>query len=441
MDFATGFMKGFEEERQFKKSEETRKAKAKALQDVLKNISMLMEPQAQTSTSFPDIPAPAPGGMPPVTLGTPAPAAPSIGAPPLPGAAPPAAAPSFFQPPPAVPVTTTNMVTPDRQEVLRGALKALGGSEYAPETAKDVHALMPDWFKPDQKKVVGGKLIDESGKVVAEGHEKPSFGVSENGWLTTVHTDGTIQEHPGIKPMQTTVQEMRGKTAEAVAGIRKLQGDAANEARIKAAKIVAQGGVDRVAAAAKYAKDLTRYKLDRKDAQDPKTVAAYYVKLLQEYQAGDADEDDITMMEYIRPIVEKQGLLGMLMQGGGEMPAPASVPWKKGEAPDEKPAPEPKKGWYDKLFGGKPEADSDAVPVPEPIRKGAPELPAKKGPGAPKVSGGGGFSIDGTKVLAPEGHTDTDIKMVMDSMQKKMKEGHSKAKLLGILKDKGWSVQ
>ena len=121
------------------------------------------------------------------------------------------------------------------------------------------------------------------------------------------------------------------------------------------------------------------------------------------------------------------------------MPAPAEAPWKKGEEP---PAAAPivkEKGWYGKLFGGKP--DADAVPVPEQIRKEAPALPAKKGPGAPKVSGGGGFSIDGTKVLAPEGHTDADIKMVMGSMQKKMKEGHSKAKLLGILKDQGWSVQ
>jgi len=232
---------------------------------------------------------------------------------------------------------------------------------------------------------------------------------------------------------------MRGKTAEAVAGTRKLQGDAANDAKIRAAEIVAQGGIDRVRAAVKYAKDLAKFKIDAKDKQDPKTVAAYYVKLLQAYNAGDSTEEDITMMEYIRPIVEKQGLLPMLMQGGGQMPAPAEAPWKKGEEP---PAAAPivkEKGWYGKLFGGKP--DADAVPVPEQIRKEAPALPAKKGPGTPKVSGGGGFSIDGTKVLAPEGHTDADIKMVMGSMQKKMKEGHSKAKLLGILKDQGWSVQ
>ena len=452
MDFATQFMQGFEEERKLKKSEEVRKTKAKALQSVLQSISTLMEPQEQSSTSFPDIPAPSPGGMPPVTLGSPPGAPPSVGGAPGGYGAPPApAAPSFFAPPPAAPVTTTNTVTPDRQEVLRGALKALGGAEYAPETASSIHALMPDFFKPSQTKVVGGKLVDESGKVVAEGMDKPSYGVSEAGWLTTVHPDGTVQEHVGTKPMQTTVQDMRGKTAEnvqsmrgktaeAVAGTRKLQGDAANDAKIRAAEIVAQGGIDRVAAAGKYAKDLAKFKIDAKDKQDPKTVAAYYVKLLQGYNAGDSTEEDITMMEYIRPIVEKQGLLPMLMQGGGQMPAAAEAPWKKGEEP---PAAAPivkEKGWYDKLFGGKPAADAD--PVPEQIRKGtAPALPAKKGAGTPKVSGGGGFSIDGTKVLAPEGHTDADIKMVMGSMQKKMKEGHSKAKLLGILKDQGWSVQ
>jgi len=450
MDFATQFMQGFTEERKLKKSEEVRKTKAKALQDVLKSISTLMEPHEESSTSFPDIPAPSPGGMPPVTLGTPPGAPPSVGGAPgggygaPPAAAPAAGPPSFFAPPPAAPVTTTKTVAPDRQEILRGALKALGGAEYAPETAKDVHALMPDFFKPTQTKVVGGKLIDEDGKVIAEGHEKPSYGVSEAGWLTTVHPDGTVQEHVGTKPMQTSVAGINATSREKAAGIAaeagKLRGDAANAARIAAAKIVAQGGIDRVAAAAKYAKDLTRYKLDRKDEQDPKTVAAYYVKLLQAYQADDADESDIQMMEYLRPIVEKQGLLGALLQGGGEMPAKAEAPWEgKGPKPPAPAAVEPEKGWYQKLFGGKP--DANTAPVPEPIKKGAPALPAKKGAEAPKVSGGGGFTIGGQKVLAPEGHSDADIKMAMTSMQKRMKEGHSKEKLLGILKKQGWTVQ
>jgi len=445
MDFATGFMQGFEEERKLKKSEEVRKNKAKALQDVLKSISTLMEPHTETSTSLPDIPAPSPGGMPPVTLGVPPGAPPSVGGAPGGYGAPPApAAPSFFAPPPAAPVTTTNTVAPDRQEVLRGALAALGRSEYAPETSSAVHALMPDFFKPPQTKVVGGRLVDESGKVVAEGGGKPSFGVSEAGWLTTVSPDGTVEEHVGTYPMQTSVAGINAQSREKTAGIAaeagKLRGDAANAAKIRAAEIVAKGGIDRVAAAGKYARDLAKFKIDQKAAQDPKTVAAYYVKLLQAYNAGEADEEDITMMEYIRPIVEKQGLLPMLMQGGGQMPTPAEAPWKKGEEPPEAAPIVKEKGWYERLFGGKPDATAD--PVPEQIRKGpAPALPAKKGPGTPKVSGGGGFSIDGTKVLAPEGHTDADIKMVMGSMQKKMKEGHSKAKLLGILKDQGWSVQ
>jgi|GEM_PF-4117307 len=430
MDFATGFLKGFEEERQFKRSEETRKAKAKALQDVLKSISTLMEPQAQTSTSFPDIPAPTPGpGVPPLSM--PQQAAPTIGAPAI-GVPP--AAPSFFNPPPAAPVTTTNMVTPDRQEVLRGALKAMGGVDYTPEVATSVHALLPDWFKPSQNKVVGGKLIDEAGEVVAEGKDKPSFGVSPAGWLTTVYPDGTTQEHVGVKPMQTTVQGMRGESAEKVAGIRKLQGDAANAARIKAAEIVAQGGISREAAKAKYRRDLLKYGMDLKAEADPKTIQHYYTRLLNSYSLGEADENDIAMMEYLRPIVEKQGILGMLLQGGEGGPAGATPPpWKPNVTPPPATV-EKKPGFFERIFGSEKEAPAPASPgAPAPT---APAL--KKGS---KGESEHGFTYGKTKLVSPKGMTNADIKAAMDGFQKKLKEGYSEEQLIRHLKKKGWSVK
>jgi hypothetical protein len=333
--------------------------------------------------------------------------------------------------------------TPDmRRQLLQ--MMANSSGDYVPEAVDTIHKLFSgEPFKEEDKTFnhpPGSVVTDKKGKVlltVPDRQQKPSFGVSPAGWLTTIYADGTTQEHVGVKPMQTSVEALKQEGAT-------LRGDAANEARIRAAEIAAQGGIDRVKMAAKYAKDLTRFKLDRKAAQDPKTVAAYYVKLLQGYQAGDATEEDITMMEYIRPIVEKEGLLPMLIQGGGELAPRAEPPWIDPPIPQEEPP--PKKGAlssaYDTLFGGKPNV-APGFPVPEPIRK-EPKLPPRgpaKDPAAAAPAAGPGFSIAGQKLTAPSGHSDADIQMTMDSMQRKLKEGYSKDQLVEHLRKKGWMVK
>lgn len=325
--------------------------------------------------------------------------------------------------------------TPDMRRQLLTMMSNAG--DYVPEAVDTIHKMFSGEPFKEQDKMFnhppGSVVTDKHGKVllkVPDREQKPSFGVSERGWLTTVHADGTVEEHVGVKPMQTSVEALKQSGAT-------LRGDAANTARIRAAEIAAQGGIDRVSMAAKYAKDLTRFKLDKKAAQDPKTIGAYYVKLLQSYQAGEATEDDITMMEYVRPIVEKQGLLPMLLQGGGEMPAATPPPWKPGDAAPAPAAAPEKKGLWNSLFGGKPEAG--APPVPTPIAKtpkGPPRNPAKA-PGAD----GPGFSISGQKLTAPGGFSDADIQMTMTSMQKKLKEGYSKDQLVEHLRKKGWMVQ
>ena len=326
--------------------------------------------------------------------------------------------------------------TPDMRRQLLQMMANAG--DYVPEAVDTIHKMFSgEPFKEEDKTFnhpPGSVVTDKKGKVlltVPERRQKPSFGVSEKGWLTTVHDDGTVEEHVGVKPMQTSVEALRQSGAS-------LRGDAANAARIRAAEIAAQGGIDRVKMAAKYAKDLTKFKLDAKDAQDPKTVAAYYVKLLQSYQAGEATEEDITMMEYVRPIVEKQGLLPMLLQGGGEMAPRADPPWIDPAIPQE--APPEKKGIWGTLFGGKPEASpAGPAPVPEPIAR-TPKGPGKA-PRAPAAAGGPGFSISGQKLTAPGGFSDADIQMTMTSMQKKLKEGYSKDQLVEHLRKKGWMVQ
>lgn len=330
--------------------------------------------------------------------------------------------------------------TPDMRRQL---LKMMAGAgDYVPEAVDTIHKMFSGEPFKEQDKTFnhppGSVVTDKKGKVlltVPDRQAKPSFGVSPAGWLTTVYADGTTQEHVGVKPMQTSVEALRQSGAT-------LRGDAANAARIRAAEIVAQGGLDRVKMAAQYAKDLTRFKLDKKAAQDPKTIGAYYVKLLQSYQAGEATEDDITMMEYVRPIVEKQGLLPMLLQGGGEMPAAIPPPWKPGDATPAPAAPAKEPGLFSKLFGGKPEASPSAgAPVPEAIAK------TPKGPGkapsaaAASPSAGPGFSIGGQKLTAPGGFSDADIQMTMTSMQKKLKEGYSKDQLVEHLRKKGWMVK
>jgi hypothetical protein len=328
--------------------------------------------------------------------------------------------------------------TPDMRRQLLQMMANSG--DYVPEAVDTIHKMFSgEPFKEEDKTFnhpPGSVVTDKKGKVlltVPDRQQKPSFGVSPAGWLTTIYADGATQEHVGVKPMQTSVEALKQAGAT-------LRGDAANEARIRAAEIAAQGGIDRVKMAGKYAKDLTRFKLDRKDAQDPKTVAAYYVKLLQSYQAGDATEEDITMMEYIRPIVEKQGLLPMLMQGGGELAPRTEPPWIDPPIPQEEP-PE-KKGVWDKLFGGKPEVNPAGSPVPEAIAR-TPRGPGKApsaGPAAAAPAAGPGFSISGQKLTAPGGFSDADIQMTMDSMQRKLKEGYSKDQLVEHLRKKGWKV-
>ena len=76
------------------------------------------------------------------------------------------------------------------------------------------------------------------------------------------------------------------------------------------------------------------------------------------------------------------------------------------------------------------------APVPEAIAK------PPRGPGkAPAAAGGPGFSIGGQKLTAPSSHSDADIKMTMDRMQAKLKEGYSKDQLVEHLRKKGWKVQ
>jgi len=328
--------------------------------------------------------------------------------------------------------------TPDmRRQLLQ--MMANSSGDYVPEAVDTIHKLFSgDPFKEEDKTFnhpPGSVVTDKKGKVlltVPDRQQKPSFGVSPAGWLTTIYADGTTQEHVGVKPMQTSVEALKQEGAT-------LRGDAANAARIRAAEIAAQGGIDRVKMAAKYAKDLTKFKLDAKDAQDPKTVAAYYVKLLQSYQAGEATEEDITMMEYVRPIVEKQGLLPMLLQGGGEMAPRADPPWIDPAIPQE--APPEKKGIWGTLFGGKPEASSAGpAPVPEPIARKT-KGPGKSPSAGPAAAGGPGFSISGQKLTAPGGFSDADIQMTMTSMQKKLKEGYSKDQLVEHLRKKGWMVK
>jgi len=394
----------------------------------------------------------APSGAGAVTPGMPGPGALNLQPPPPAGPMSPVApggAPSIPVPAPGSPdhakavsvgKAALENATPDMRRQLLKMMADTPG-DYVPEAIDAVHKLFSgDPFKEEDKTFnhpPGSVVTDKKGKVlltVPDRAQKPSFGVSERGWLTTVHADGTVEEHVGVKPMQTSVEALKQSGAA-------LRGDAANAARIRAAEIAAQGGIDRVKMTAKYAKDLTKYKLDQKNAQDPKTIGAYYVKLLQSYQAGEATEEDITMMEYVRPIVEKQGLLPMLMQGGGELAPRADPPWIDPAIPQE--APPPKKGVlssaYGALFGGKPEAASPAAgsPVPETIAK--PPRGPGKAPASP--AGGPGFSIGGQKLTAPSGHSDADIKMTMDRMQAKLKEGYSKDQLVEHLRKKGWKVQ
>jgi hypothetical protein len=376
------------------------------------------------------------GAVPPQAGAAPGPGALNMQPPPAAGGAPGIPMPSPGTPEHAKAVDVGKQAlenaTPDmRRQLLK--MMAENSGDYVPEAVDTVHKLFSgEPFKEEDKTFnhpPGSVVTDKKGKVlltVPDRAQKPSFGVSPAGWLTTVYADGTTQEHVGVKPMQTSVEALKQEGAT-------LRGDAANETRIRAAEIVAQGGIDRVKMAAKYAKDLVKFKLDQKAAQDPKTIGAYYVKLLQSYQAGEATEEDITMMEYVRPIIEKQGLLPMLLQGGGELAPRAEPPWIDPAIPQE--APPEKKGVWGTLFGGKPEV----TPVPEPIAR-TPKGPGKA-PRAPAAAGGPGFSIAGQKLTAPGGFSDADIQMTMTSMQKKLKEGYSKDQLVEHLRKKGWMVQ
>jgi len=123
--------------------------------------------------------------------------------------------------------------TPDMRRQLLTMMA--GAGDYVPEAVDTVHKLFSgEPFKEEDKTFnhpPGSVVTDKKGKVimtVPDRAQKPSFGVSERGWLTTVYADGTTEEHVGVKPMQTSVEALKQSGAS-------LRGDAANAARIRAA--------------------------------------------------------------------------------------------------------------------------------------------------------------------------------------------------------------
>lgn len=319
-----------------------------------------------------------------------------------------------------------------------GILNAVAGSEYPAQSIAATDKLFgPIPVKEEGKDIYdhapGSTVTDKHGKIlfkVPDKPGKPSLGVSEKGWLTIVHEDGTQQELVGIKPMQTTVAAINAES-------RKLSATEAAAARVEAARILAQGGVDREQMKAIAAKSLTKFKFDLAKQADPKTVAHYYVQLLEAYRSGEADQGDILMMEYLRPIVEKQGMLGMLLQGGeGGAAKPSGPPWKPAAPPT--PPVEEKKGSIFSFLGL---GDSTPAPAaPAAPTAATPAVPKAAVKGVPKAESGGGFTAGNVKLTAPSGTSNADVKTTMDSYNAKIKAGYSPKELHDHLRKKGWKV-
>jgi hypothetical protein len=368
------FFKGMEEA----STERKKKEMNRAMKGLIDSLSVLIEPPKKEEAPAEPAAAPgpeAPAWTPPELAGAPqvqppmapvpvaqtmfgGPSIPVPQAPMIPPAPPPTA---------AMPAPAAGAPRVSPQDSLRsGIFQAIGNAgDHIPEAVALVNKLFGnDFFEGDKKDLYGfapgTRVTDKAGNVlftVPDKPTKPSFGVSERGYLTTVNGDGSTEEHVGVRPMQTEVANIRNRGALAAA-----------EARERVAREMAEGRLDLERLRQAGARSLTKYKVDLAATADPKTVQHYYVQLLNDFSTGNADEDDIVMMEYLRPIVEKQGILGTLLQSqNGEMPGPARAPWQP-PAPAAPAAPSEKSGIIDRLFGG---------------NKPAPAAPAPAAPAAP----------------------------------------------------------
>jgi hypothetical protein len=366
-DLTTYFFKGLDEA----KSDRVKKETSKAMKELMSSLSVLLDSPKPSPEAETPAPAPAPdapqGWTPPMALPTAAAGQIVFGGPsaPVPGVTAPAPMPTAAMP---APPQGAGLAEPSAQDTLqKGIFQAIANTgDYVPEAVGLVNKLFGnDFFDPGKKELYahapGSVVTDRTGKVLFSVPNKPvrpSFGVSERGWLTTVEEDGKALEHVGVRPMQTEVQTLKNKGAVAAA-----------EARERIARVMAEGRMDQERLRQAGARSLVKYKIDLASASDPKTIQHYYVQLLNAYSVGKADEDDIMMMEYLRPIVEKQGILGTLLQSQDrEMPAPAAPPWKEPAAPAP-PAPAKSPGIFDRIFNGGNASSAAAPALAKPGRK------------------------------------------------------------------------
>lgn len=368
--------------------ENTELDKRDALSTLLSGLAGLAQPRQETDVSIPE-----------------------PGAAPAPG--------KFF---PEVPQPTTRTVRPSRSEIFSGALQGAARSGYPTEAVNMVKSLFGDYLKPSgtTKLGQGERLVEEdTGSMIAEGAPKtgkPSFGVSQNGWLTMVRDDGSTEEFVGIKPRDVTIQGMRGETARDVANIRADATVASAEIKAAAAKVVA--GLKEQGA--------------RVDSP-----AKLFTHLVQKWQNGEATAEDKAVLDYLAPIIKKQGTLQFLLEqeGGGSAPPP----WSDAPAPAPKAQPEEEIGWLRQMLntitgkGAGPE-------TPKPGAAGPPVPPGTERPARGKrvldLTAGG----KNMKILVPEHLSDDDVARVGQDFLNALKEGKPLDKLMGRLEQYGFVV-
>ena len=419
------FMKGVSDQAAKNKESEKRKA----LSGIVKSLSTLLGPQAgapapETAPGAPISPQAGPELMPGVNL---------------PGATPMGPmSPTGVPPSPQIPGAPPGMGGGNMMDQVRqGLFPALeGAGDYAPEAVQMIHQLFGGELFKDHKADLtvagpGSRVLGPSGEVVTDVPNrptKPSFGVSENGWLTMVDETGVPKELKGVRPPKMVIEQMKGETARDVANIRGQFQVMSSKVRADAQKTVANIRTTQGAAI--------------------NSPAKLYTHLTNKYLAGEISEEEKSVLNHLEPVIIKMGGLQMLLEAeSGKVSNPA--PWN--ELPEEeRPPPEVKEeySWWSRLMGmtpggtghEKPRSDLPAgtgeVPVHPAIRKGGGAGEPQGAPPKQQVE----LTIGGKKIRGspPDNWPPDYTQKYLMKMDEARKSGADPKVLIQRMKEHGW---